>query len=477
MLHTIQMGGVGIVVLTIDSKFEQTRTRQTYQSKSMSHSSPFLSKPQSAPKFDGRRSFILKSISGVAAMALFTKTSVFASTGESRKKEKREEISTNKWINLRRQYDLPHETIQLDHGYWGVMARQVFDCYSNHQKRINFEGPSFGRLSFPREITEVRRKVARLLDVAEDEILFTRGATEALQTLIAGYQHLKPLDEIMYSDHDYDSMQHCMDWLEERRGVTVTRIQLPSPATFENILETYEHQLNKHPRVRLLLLTHVCHRNGLVLPVTEITALARSKGVDVIVDAAHSLGQVDYKISELGADFVGFSLHKWIGAPVGSGLIYIRKGKTDRIDPHFSSLKNDDHKIDRRIHTGTADFASLLTIPMALEFHQKIGTKEREDRLRYLQKIWTDELRKDSRFEVLIPKDSRLCSGMAAFRLTKQSDFGKNKLLTEKLWKHHRILTVPREGLASGSCIRVTPAPYTQPEEMESFLAALKASV
>lgn len=385
--------------------------------------------------------------------------------------------SDDKWFDLRQQYELQEGVFQLDHGYWGVMARPVMEAYLGHLRRINLEGPVFGRLSFPREIEEVRQKMANFLGVDSDEIYFTRGATEALQILIRGYRTLRPGDEVMYSDHDYDSMQDCMDLLKDRRGVKVVRINLPSQPSWDNIIETYEKALDDHPKLRLLLLTHLCHRNGLVLPVKEISAMARARGVEVIVDAAHSLGQKDLSISDLGANFVGLSLHKWIGAPVGVGLIYIRRGSVEHIEPSKEFLFEDDLKIDSRVHTGNANFAAFLTVSAALEFLQGISISEREKRLRVLQKIWTSEFRGDPRVEILIPEDPRLCAGMASFRLKNCCDLSQNKRVAQRLWEHSRILTVPRDGLASGACIRVTPACYTKPEEIKVFISALKSII
>jgi hypothetical protein len=124
--------------------------------------------------------------------------------------------------------------------------------------------------------------------------------------------------------------------LHDRRGVEVVRIRIPEPPTYQNVLDTYSRALHDHGRVRLLLLTHMNNRTGLVLPVREIVAMARGRGVDVIVDAAHSWGQLDFSVPDLGADFGGFTLHKWINAPLGSGFLYVRKSRLKDIDPAFA---------------------------------------------------------------------------------------------------------------------------------------------
>src|SRR5262249_32234301 len=158
------------------------------------------------------------------------------------------------------------------------------------------------------------------------------------------------------------------------------------PATRENVLAAYT-QVLETPKAKLLLLTHLNNKTGLIIPIREIIAMARAKGVDVIVDAAHSFGQCDISLADLGADFVGLNLHKWRGAPVGAGLMYIRENRLGDI----GVMLGDDgavDKIDSRIHTGTANFATFLTVPAALEFHEAVGAPHKAARLRYLRNRW-----------------------------------------------------------------------------------------
>ena len=136
----------------------------------------------------------------------------------------------------------------------------------------------------------------------------------------------------MYADLDYNAMQFAMNWLVERRGVAVAKLVIPEPATRANVLAAYNEALDANPRTKLLLLTHLNNKTGLIIPAKEIVAMARARGADTIVDAAHSFGQVDVKMADLGADFVGCNLHKWIGAPVGVGVMYIKAGRLADID-------------------------------------------------------------------------------------------------------------------------------------------------
>lgn len=265
------------------------------------------------------------------------------------------------WAAVAAQYDLGDEVVMLDNGYWGAMARPVLQAYAQATVEVNRGNAWFGRVAFPQRMRVVQRQLADFLGVGEDEVVLTRGATEALQALIGGYNRLRPGDQVLYADIDYDSTITAMQWLRARRGVEPVAIALPEPCGHAQVLEAYTQALQRNPRLKLMLLTQVNHRNGMLLPVAEIAAMARARGVDVIVDAAHAIGQVETRIDGLGADFVGINLHKWIGAPVGVGAMYVRRGRVADIDPYMG---DPDRGIASRVHTGTANFAAFLAVPM-----------------------------------------------------------------------------------------------------------------
>src|SRR6478609_8555418 len=183
------------------------------------------------------------------------------------------------------------------------MANPVLAEYQRLTEFINKENTAFARPRWSETYRGLRDTVAGFLNVSPNEIALTRGATEALQLLIGGYNKLKPGDSVLYADLDYDSMQYAMNALKARRGVDVVRFDVPEPATRQAVLDAYARALEANPRTRLLLLTHVSHRTGLVMPVAEIARMARAKGIDTIVDAAHSWGQIDFRVGELEVDF------------------------------------------------------------------------------------------------------------------------------------------------------------------------------
>ncbi|WP_409475611.1 aminotransferase class V-fold PLP-dependent enzyme [Stenotrophomonas sp. Y-13] len=375
------------------------------------------------------------------------------------------------WAAVAAQYDLGDEVVMLDNGYWGAMARPVLQAYAQATVEVNRGNAWFGRVAFPQRMRAVQRQLADFLGVGEDEVVLTRGATEALQALIGGYNRLRPGDQVLYADIDYDSTITAMQWLRARRGVEPVAIALPEPCGHAQVLEAYTQALQRNPRLKLMLLTQVNHRNGMLLPVAEIAAMARARGVDVIVDAAHAIGQVETRIDGLGADFVGINLHKWIGAPVGVGAMYVRRGRVADIDPYMGDR---DRGIASRVHTGTANFAAFLALPAALAFHQRIGTAAKRARLLRLRDQWRDAARALPGLQLLGSDEPRFSSAIASFRLAGQVTLQQNIGVARRLLEEHGVFTVHRDGLAHGACVRVTPGIFTSPAQIDRLVAGLR---
>src|SRR5256885_8669590 len=237
------------------------------------------------------------------------------------------------WDRVAREYDVTREVIQLEHGNWGMMARPVLAAYRAHVERVNRDTSYYARRTMVGDLEAVRATLASAMGVGVDEIAFTRNATEAMKALILQYNRLRPGDAVLYADLDYDSMQPSMESLAARRGVRVIKIGLPEPAARQSLIDAYRSAFDANPAIKFVLLTHLSHRTGLVLPVADIVALARARRIDALVDAAHGVGQLDFRLPDLHADFIGINLHKWIGAPLGVGAIYIRRTRIGAIDP------------------------------------------------------------------------------------------------------------------------------------------------
>jgi isopenicillin-N epimerase len=378
------------------------------------------------------------------------------------------------WHTVAAQYDVTTEAVQLENGYWGVMANPVRAAFDRHHQMINHRASVYARREFDGDLERVRQRVAIKLGVSSEEIVLTRGATEALQALIGGYNRLASGDAVLYSDLDYDSMQMAMNWLPARRGVEVVKIALPEPATYQGLIDTYAAALDAHPHVRMILLTHVSHRTGLVLPIKEIVAMARTRGVDAIVDCAHSWGQIDFKLDDLGADFVGLNLHKWMGAPLGVGVLYIRRARIPAIDVYMANDEFPPDDVRARIHTGTFNFANFLTVTDALDFQEIVGIPAKEARLRHLRDLWVVPLRARGGVEILTPQDPRLYCAGTSFRLPGKTGVEDNVAIARTLLDQFGVFTIHRTGVAAGACVRVTPAVFTSGDDIQRLVHALQ---
>lgn len=378
------------------------------------------------------------------------------------------------WREVAGQYDVAPDVIQLENGNWGMMARPVLTAYERHVERVNRDSSYYARRGMGADLVAARTALAEEMGVPATEIALTRNATEALKALILGYNRLKPGDGVLYADLDYDSMQACMESLKARRDVTVTKIAIPEPATRASILDAYCGAFDANPRLKLVLLTHLSHRTGLVIPVREIAAMARARGIDAIVDAAHSWYQLDYRLPDLDCDFVGLNCHKWLGNPLGVGAIHVRTSALDRIDRDPANDISIPDNLQARVHTGTVDFAAQLSIPDALAFQRKIGSSRRAARLAALRDRWVEQVRNHPRIEVLTPDDPALHGGITSFRIWGRTSEADNKMIAKRLLDEHGIFTVHRTGVAAGACVRVTPALFNDMAQVDRLAMALR---
>jgi selenocysteine lyase/cysteine desulfurase len=377
-------------------------------------------------------------------------------------------------------FDVDRTVANLDAAYFGAMPRSVHQAYVNRLARVNAYNSAFLRDALPgvrrgELLDRVRAEVGSLIGAQSDEIALSTGGTDALYALIVNYRPLQPGDQVIMADVDYDEMQFAIVFLKARRGVEVVKIALPEPPTAANVLAAYDAALRAAPRAKLLLLTHLSNRHGLVPPVKAIIAMAKARGVEVILDSAQAVGQLPFTVDDLGADFVGFSLHKWVAAPLGTGAIYIRKSRLADIEPWLGDHIYPDDDVQARLPTGTADFAARLAIPEAVAFHRDLGPERKLARLRSLRKAWIDAVRGMRGVEIVSTSEPESYGAVAAFRLAGVRGVDATKTAQQRLLHMHGVLVVAKPGLAAGPVLRVTPALFTTQAEIDRLVAAIGA--
>lgn len=378
------------------------------------------------------------------------------------------------WRDVASFYERTDGILNLEHGYWGKMARPVQAAYLDAIRMVNTQNSFYARKDYYSDEVNATRRIANALGVHEDEIVITRNATEAFQNLMRQYRVLAPGDAVLMADIDYPDFKTHMRWLGEGRGARVIEVVLPTRTDQAQIRDLYIEAFDANPDLKLMLITHVSNQHGLVIPVAEIMVEARRRGIDVICDAAQSWGLLDFRITELGVDWAAFNLHKWIGAPLGTGALYMRRGTLEKIAPHPGERDAGDARIESRIHPGTINFATRRAIPVALDFHEALGPANKEARLRYLRSLWTEQAQRMSHIELLGGADEPSWTGIASFRLTGETTIEDAERLQQRLEKEFGIFTVVRKGLASGACVRITPQVFNSADEVGRLVDAMR---
>ena len=376
------------------------------------------------------------------------------------------------WRTFADRYDVQPGPINLENGYFGRMSRTVVEEYQRNIELINRSNSVYVRQRFEAsDGLKIRARVAGLIDVPADAVALTRNASDGLQSLIRNYNRLQPGDQVLVCDLEYDTVKGAMRWLARHRGVEVIEIEHQHPASFDSLLTTYREAFVRYPRLKLMALTHVTHRTGLVMPVKAIAAAAREHGVDVILDGAHALGQLAFDLEELGIAFAAYNLHKWIGAPLTLGFLYIAPERLSDIDPDMGEMHFPITDIRARTPYSTPNIPALLTLPLVLEEHWAMGgAAAKGARLNYLCNLWVRAARELPGIEVLTPDDPRLCCGITSMRFTAHND---QQSMVERLLNDYNLFTVVRSGAACGPCIRITPGLTTTAADMAQLITAL----
>ncbi|WP_285420862.1 aminotransferase class V-fold PLP-dependent enzyme [Pseudomonas sp. efr-133-TYG-5] len=378
------------------------------------------------------------------------------------------------WQTFADRYDLQPGPVNLENGYFGRMSRTVVEEYQRNIELINNSNSVYVRQRFEQDdCPEIRAQLAELIGVRAQSVAFTHNATAGLQALIRNYNRLQPGDQVLISDLEYDTVKGAMRWLARARGVEVIEIEHLHPASFDSLLASYREVFVRHPRLKLMALTHVTHRSGLVMPVQAIAALAKEHDVDIILDGAHALGQLEFDLEALGITFAAYNLHKWIGSPLTLGFLYIAPQRLADIDPDMGEMHFAHNDIRSRTPYSTPNIPALMTLPLVFEEHRALGgAAAKGARLNYLRNLWVSAVRNLPGIEVLTPDDPRLYCGITAMRFSRHAD---QQALVERLLGEYNLFTVVRSGMASGPCIRITPGLTTTAQEMQRLVDALHA--
>ncbi|MGE0395038.1 MAG: aminotransferase class V-fold PLP-dependent enzyme, partial [Vicinamibacterales bacterium] len=301
------------------------------------------------------------------------------------------------WRTIRRAFVLDRRLINLNNGNSSPSPAVVHDAFTRRLSTSNTL-PVHYRERLRETLAPVRRRMADTFGCGADEIAFMRNATEALHTVQEGLT-LEPGDEVLTTDQDYALMLWAWEQRVRRDRIAVRRIQFPVPATAEDLVSRIERAIT--PRTKVLHVCHITSTTGQLFPVRELCRMARARGIFTIVDGAHAAGHIPFALRELECDAYGTSLHKWLMAPHGTGFLYVRKDRIERLWPLHAEVPGMEADIRKFEEIGTHAVGAWAAIDDALAFHQTIGAERKAARLRYLTLRWARALERLPRVRLL----------------------------------------------------------------------------
>jgi len=371
------------------------------------------------------------------------------------------------WDEIRKMFRVAPEFVNLENGYYSLTAEPVTDAGVDYLKTVNANHSFYLRREYKEDRVRLLNEVAELAGCSPEELILCRNTTEALDTVIMGLD-LKPGDEVIMTDQDYYSVLQCWTMRARRYGSVNKVISIPfHPKSDEEIVAAYERAIT--PKTKVLMVTHLINTSGQILPVRKIADMAHRHGIEVISDSAHAFAHIDFKIPDLDCDYLGASLHKWLGAPLGTGILYMKKEKIKKVWPLFGDDKYPDDDMRKFGHIGTIPCHNELAITDAIAFHEKIGAKQKEERLRYLATYWRDRVKDIPGVIINTPDQPHRYCAIANVGI-KGVD---STQLAEILFEKYNIFTVTKNNQEMNG-VRVTPHLYNSLAELDQLVAALK---
>lgn len=370
------------------------------------------------------------------------------------------------WTRIAQAYTVSPAILNLNNGGVSPQPKVVQDAVDRYYHYSN-EGPSYYMWQILDKGREpLRKKLAALAGVSPEEIAVNRNTTEALGTFTWGIDMQKG-DEIVMTKQDYPNMIHAWKQREQREGVKINWINLNLPIDNDEVaLKAYIEATT--PKTKIWHITHLMTWTGQILPAAKLCAEARKRGIISIVDAAHSFAHLDYKISDFNCDYFGTSLHKWLCAPFGTGMMYIRKERIEKTWPLFPNDKPQSGDIKKFEALGTRSFAPEQAINQAVDFHNAIGSRRKQERLHYLKKYWCEAVTKNPRIKLHISLKPEYSCALGTFSID-GLDVGD---ISSKLFGEHQIHTVSIKW-ENVNAVRVTPHVYTSTKDLDRFIDAV----
>lgn len=416
-----------------------------------------------------RRSFLSNAGKGLGLMALSSSVvgSLFSSVEAASKaidhlSPIEAAMDEDYWATIQQAFSVTRGIVNLNNGGVSPSPRMVTEAFVRYTwQQEDATAYTMWQLLEPQSET-VRTGLAEVFGCSAEEIAITRNASESLEILLMGMD-FKSGDEILTTTQDYPRMITTLKQRELREGLKLNLVKIPlAPANVDDIATAFERAVT--PKTKLILVSHQINLTGQILPVRKVCEMARSKGIETIVDGAHAFAQFDFKRDDLQCDYYGTSLHKWIYAPKGTGMLYVKKDKIAKVWALMASEDKNKNDIRKFEEIGTHSAAMRLAIGEAILFHNAIGGKRKEERLRYLSRYWMNKLKDVPKVGFNTSFDPKQSCAIANFKI----DGIDPVAIGGHLMSRHKIFTTPIVH-DEFTGIRITPNVYTTLWELDRF--------
>lgn len=375
----------------------------------------------------------------------------------------------NFWYNVQNAFNQSPQFINLDNGHHSPQPSAVIDEVCTNAREHNELASFYNRRRIRADRAGVHQMLARFANCSSAEIEITRNATEALNILIMGID-LQAGDEAIWGTFEYHSMRMAFEQRAAREGIVNKILKLPlAYMSDDEIVSAYKKAITAKSKV--ILVSHMFNETGQLLPVRKICDMAHEYGVEVIIDGAHSFAHVADQIADLHGDYYGASLHKWMLAPLGTGLLYIKKEKIKKVWPLFGSSRYASDSMGKFNAIGVHPSYIKLAISEAIRFNESIGLERKEARLRYLKNYWAVQLVDVPNIVVDTPLEDHRSCAIATVGIK-----GKDpREIATTLYDKYRILTVGvHSEVVRYAGVRICPNLYTTVQQLDVFVEAMK---
>jgi len=370
------------------------------------------------------------------------------------------------WASIRKGYKLKTDYINLENGYYNFIPEQTLEKYIEHIREVNYHGSYYMRNFRVKTRKAMAAKLAEIAGCSPDELVLTRNTTESLDLVISGF-NWESGDEAVMAEQDYGTMLFMFNQVAKRYGVVNKVVSVPNiPQSDDEIVNLYASAITD--KTKLLMVSHMINITGQILPIRKICDMAHERGVQVLVDGAHSFAHFKFSIQDLNCDYFGSSLHKWMSVPLGCGILYVKKENIGKVWPLLAGGETKPDDISRLGHVGTHPAHTDLAIGAAIDYYNILGAERKEARLRFLQNYWTSKVRDLPHILLNTPAEPARACGIANVGVKGM----KPAELNDQLFKKYKIFTVAIDGHGVHGC-RITPNVYTTTDELDVLVNAL----